>query len=423
METNRRRFLQAAVAGSAVAALPLSLTACNSKSAKAKVVVIGGGYAGATAARYLALWAPDIQVTVIEQNSQFISCPQSNLVLSGARKLSDLTRQYDNLAAKPSIRWVKNTVTAIDSDKQQVQIANGDKFAYDRLILAPGIAFNYDALPMLQNTAAREKVPHAWKAGPQTELLYRQIQAMPAGGTVVMTVPAAPYRCPPGPYERACQIALYLKRHNPTGKMLVLDANPDVISKKALFMQAWQQQYAGIIEYVPTSAVESVNVDALRVETLFDNYQADVLNVIPPQKAGAVAAMAGVINIDNRWCDVDFLSYESTAVPKIHVVGDAVAAKTPKSGHIANQQAKVCAAAVISLLRDQEPATELLFSNTCYSFVSDTQAMHVANVYRYDAQQREMLTMDGGGVSLKSSEQEALYAQGWAENIWADMFG
>ncbi len=423
METNRRRFLQAAAAGSAVAALPFSLTACNSKSAKAKVVVIGGGYAGATAARYLALWAPDIQVTVIEQNSQFISCPQSNLVLSGARKLSDLTRQYDNLAAKPSIRWVKNTVTAIDSDKQQVQIANGDKFAYDRLILAPGIAFNYDALPMLQNAAAREKVPHAWKAGPQTELLYRQIQAMPAGGTVVMTVPAAPYRCPPGPYERACQIALYLKRHNPTGKMLVLDANPDVISKKALFMQAWQQQYAGIIEYVPTSAVESVNVDAMRVETLFDNYQADVLNVIPPQKAGAVAAMAGVINIDNRWCDVDFLSYESTAVPKIHVVGDAVAAKTPKSGHIANQQAKVCAAAVISLLRDQEPATELLFSNTCYSFVSDTQAMHVANVYRYDAQQREMLTMDGGGVSLKSSEQEALYAQGWAENIWADMFG
>ncbi len=188
-------------------------------------------------------------------------------------------------------------------------------------------------------------------------------------------------------------------------------------------MQAWQQQYAGIIEYVPTSAVESVNVDALRVETLFDNYQADVLNVIPPQKAGAVAAMAGVINIDNRWCDVDFLSYESTAVPKIHVVGDAVAAKTPKSGHIANQQAKVCAAAVISLLRDETPATELLFSNTCYSFVSDTQAMHVANVYRYDAQQREMLTMDGGGVSLKSSEQEALYAQGWAENIWADMFG
>lgn len=423
METNRRRFLQIAAAGSTVAALPLSLTACKSKSAKAKVVVIGGGYAGATAARYLALWAPDIDVTVIEQNSQFISCPQSNLVLSGARRLSDLSRQYDQLASQASIRWVQNTVTAIDSDKQQVQVETGDKFAYDRLILAPGIAFNYDAMPMLKTAAAQEKVPHAWKAGPQTELLYRQIQSMPAGGTVVMTVPAAPYRCPPGPYERACQIALYLKRHNPTGKVLVLDANPDLISKKALFMAAWQQQYAGLIEYVPTSAVESVNVDALRVETLFDNYQADVLNIIPPQKAGAVAAMAGVINIDNRWCDVDFLSYESTAVPKIHVIGDAVAAKTPKSGHIANQQAKVCAAAVISLLRDQAPVAELVFSNTCYSFISDTQAMHVANVYRYDAQQREMLTMDGGGVSEKSSEQEALYAQGWAENIWADMFG
>ncbi|HET8808098.1 MAG TPA: NAD(P)/FAD-dependent oxidoreductase [Methylophaga sp.] len=422
MQTNRRRFLQIAAAGSAIAALPLSLTAC-SKSPKAKVVVIGGGYAGATAARYLALWAPDIDVTVIEQNSQFISCPQSNLVFSGARKLSDLTRQYDNLASQPSIRWVKNTVTAIDSEKQQVQIENGDKFAYDRLILAPGISFNYDGLPMLKTAAAREKVPHAWKAGPQTELLHRQIQSMPAGGTVVMTIPAAPYRCPPGPYERACQIALYLKRHNPSGKMLVLDANPDVISKKALFVEAWQQQYAGLIEYVPTSAVESVNVDALRVETLFDNYQADVLNVIPPQKAGAVAAMAGVINIDNRWCDVDFLSYESTAVPKIHVIGDSVAAKTPKSGHIANQQAKVCAAAVINLLRDESPVAEPVFSNTCYSFVSDVQAMHVANIYRYDARQREMLTMEGGGVSDTATEQEALYAQGWAENIWADMFG
>ncbi|MDT8310156.1 MAG: NAD(P)/FAD-dependent oxidoreductase [Methylophaga sp.] len=423
MESNRRRFLQIAAAGSAVVALPLSFSACAKQAVKAKVVVVGGGYAGATAARYLALWAPDIEVTVIEQNSQFISCPQSNLVLSGTRKLSDLTRQYDQLASQSSIRWVQNTVTVIDSEKQQVQIENGDKFAYDRLILAPGIAFNYDNLPMLQTAAAQQKVPPAWKAGPQTELLYRQIQAMPTGGTVVMTIPAAPYRCPPGPYERACQIALYLKRHNPTGKMLVLDANPDVISKKALFMAAWQQQYAGLIEYLPTSAVESVNVDALRVETLFDTYQADVLNVIPPQQAGAVAAMAGVINIDNRWCDVDFLSYESTAVPNIHVIGDSVAAKTPKSGHIANQQAKVCAAAVISLLRDQALAAEPVFSNTCYSFVSDIEAMHVANVYRYDAQQREMLIMDGGGVSEQSSEQEALYAQGWAENIWADMFG
>ncbi|MDX1573723.1 MAG: NAD(P)/FAD-dependent oxidoreductase [Methylophaga sp.] len=422
MQTDRRRFLQLAAAGSVAVALPLSLNACG-KPSKAKVVIIGGGYAGATAARYLALWAPDIDVTVIEQNRQFISCPQSNLVLSGTRDLSDLTRHYDQLAAQPSIRWVQNTVTAIDRDKQQVHIENGDKFAYDRLILAPGVAFDYDNLPMLRTAAAQQKIPHAWKAGAQTELLYRQIQSMPAGGKVVMTIPAAPYRCPPGPYERACQIALYLKRHNPTGKMLVLDANPDVISKKALFIEAWQNQYAGLIEYVPTSAVESVNVDALRVETLFDNYQADVLNVIPPQKAGAVAAMADVINIDNRWCDVDFLSYESTAVPNIHVIGDSVAAKTPKSGHIANQQAKVCAAAVISLLRDQAPAAQPVFSNTCYSFVSDTQAMHVANVYRYDTQQREMLTMDGGGVSDKASEQEALYAQGWAENIWADMFG
>lgn len=422
MQSNRRRFLQIAAAGTMSAALPLSFSAC-AKSAKARVLVIGGGFAGATAARYLALWAPDIDITVIEQNSQFISCPQSNLVLSGSLKLSELTRQYDQLAAQPSIRWIQNTVTVIDAEKQQVHIKNGDKFAYDRLIIAPGIAFNYDRLPMLDHAVAQQKVPHAWKAGPQTELLFRQIQTMPAGGTVVMTVPAAPYRCPPGPYERACQIAFYLKRHNPTGKLMVLDANPDIISKKALFMDAWQQQYAGLIEYVPTSAVESVDVENLRVETLFDNYQADVLNVIPPQKAGSVAAMAGVINIDNRWCDVDFRSYESTAVANIHVIGDAVAAKTPKSGHIANQQAKVCAAAVISLLRDQAPEAEPVFSNTCYSFVDDKQAMHVANVYRYDTEKREMLPADGGGVSLKASETEGLYARGWAENIWADMFG
>ena len=215
MQSNRRRFLQIAAAGTMSAALPLIFSAC-ANAAKARVVVIGGGFAGATAARYLALWAPDITVTVIEQNSQFISCPQSNLVLSGSRKLSDLTRQYDQLAAQPSIRWVQNTVTAIDAEKQQVQIQNGDKFAYDRLIIAPGIALNYDSLPMLDHADAQQKVPHAWKAGPQTELLYRQIQAMPAGGTVVMTVPAAPYRCPPGPYERACQIAWYLKRHPAT---------------------------------------------------------------------------------------------------------------------------------------------------------------------------------------------------------------
>lgn len=422
MHTNRRRFLQMTATGSAAVALPLSFIAC-AKPAKAKVVVIGGGFAGATAARYLALWAPDIDVTVIEQNSQFISCPQSNLVLSGSRRLSDLTRQYDTLAAQPSIRWVQDSVTAIDNEQRQVRLANGDRFDYDRLILAPGIALDYERLPMLASAAAQEKVPHAWKAGPQTELLYRQIQAMPAGGTVVMTAPAAPYRCPPGPYERACQIALYLKRHNPKGKLLVLDANPDIISKKGLFADAWQQQYGGLIEYIPTSAVESVDISSLGVETLFDVYKADVLNVIPPQQAGKVAAMAGVINIDKRWCDVDFRSYESTAVPNIHVIGDAVAAKTPKSGHVANQQAKVCAAAVISLLREQAPVAEPVFSNTCYSFVDDKQAVHVANVYRYDADKREMLPMDGGGVSVAASEREGLYARGWAENIWADMLG
>ncbi|MCX4188786.1 NAD(P)/FAD-dependent oxidoreductase [Methylophaga sp. OBS3] len=423
MQSNRRRFLQMTAAGSAVAALPFGLNACSKSVNKAKVVVIGGGFAGATAARYMSMWAPDIDITVIEPNKAFVSCPQSNLVLSGSRTINELTRQYDKLAANPSISWVQDIVTGIDTDKRQVVVNSGDKFHYDRLIIAPGIAFNYDQLPMLASVEAQQKVPHAWKAGPQTTLLHQQLESMPTGGTVVMTIPSGPYRCPPGPYERACQIALHLKRHNPTGKLLVLDANPDIVSKKGLFTNAWEQLYSGLIEYIPTSAVEHVDVASLKIETLFDTYQADVLNVIPPQLAGKVAEMAGVINIDNRWCDVDFRSYESTAVANVHVIGDAVAAKTPKSGHIANQQAKVCAAAVISLLREQTPNAEPVFSNTCYSFVSEKQAMHVANVYRFDAEAKEMLTMDGGGVSAEANEQEARYAQGWAENIWADILG
>ena len=235
------------------------------------------------------------------------------------------------------------------------------------MIIAPGVSFIYDQLPILATVEAQEHVPHAWKAGEQTLLLANQLKSMRQGGVVIMTVPSAPFRCPPGPYERACQIALYLKQHNPTGKLLILDANPDIVSKKALFTEAWQQQYDGLIEYQPMNPIESVNVANLEVESFFDRYQADVLNVIPPQKAGAVAAMAGVINVDNRWCDVDFLTYESTAVERVHVIGDAVAAKLPKSAHIANQQAKVCAAAVIALLRDELPEQQPIFSNTCYS--------------------------------------------------------
>ncbi|MAL48681.1 MAG: flavocytochrome C [Methylophaga sp.] len=423
MTIKRRQVLKNAAYLSAMAALPLGLSTACFRNQKQKVVVIGGGFAGATAARYLAMWAPELDITLIEKNRQFISCPQSNLVLSGSRNLSQLTHNYSALQTDKAIRFVQSEVIAVDTENRQLWLADESRVDYDRLIIAPGVSFIYDQLPILATAEAQEHVPHAWKAGEQTLLLANQLKSMRQGGVVIMTVPAAPFRCPPGPYERACQIALHLKQHNPTGKLLILDANPDIVSKKALFTEAWQQQYDGLIEYQPMNPLESVNVANLEVESFFDRYQADVLNVIPPQKAGAVAAMAGVINVDNRWCDVDFLTYESTAVERVHVIGDAVAAKLPKSAHIANQQAKVCVAAVIALLRDELPEQQPIFSNTCYSFVDGRQAGHVAAVYRYDKNSQDMVPRPSGGVSETASEQEGRYAQGWAENIWADTLG
>lgn len=423
MTIKRRQVLKNAAYLSAMAAMPLGLSTACYRNQKQKVVVVGGGFAGATAARYLGMWAPELDITLIEKNRQFISCPQSNLVLSGNRNLSQLTHDYSALQTDKAIRFVQSEVIAVDTENRQLWLADESRVDYDRLIIAPGVSFIYDQLPILATVEAQEHVPHAWKAGEQTLLLANQLKSMRQGGVVIMTVPSAPFRCPPGPYERACQIALYLKQNNPTGKLLILDANPDIVSKKALFTEAWQQQYDGLIEYQPMNPIESVNVANLEVESFFDRYQADVLNVIPPQKAGAVAAMAGVINVDNRWCDVDFLTYESTAVERVHVIGDAVAAKLPKSAHIANQQAKVCAAAVIALLCDELPEQQPIFSNTCYSFVDGQQAGHVAAVYRYDKNSQDMVPHPSGGVSETASEQEGRYAQGWAENIWADTLG
>lgn len=423
MAVKRRQLLKTALYGSVLLSAPLSLTTACSSVRKPKVVVVGGGFAGATAARYLAMWAADFDIILIEKNHQFVSCPQSNLILSGNRTLAQLTRDYAALQADSGIRFVRAEVTAVDVEKRQVWLNDDSRVDYDRLIVAPGVDFIYDQLPLLATAEAQQKVPHAWKAGPQTVLLAEQLRSMQQGGTVIMTIPAAPFRCPPGPYERACQIALYLKQHNPRGKLLVLDANPEIISKQALFSAVWQQDYPGLIDYQPMNSVESVDLADLRVESFFDQYHADVLNVIPPQKAGAVAAMAGVINVDERWCGVDLLTYESTAVDHVHVIGDAVAAKLPKSAHIANQQAKVCAAAVIALLRDELPEQQPVFSNTCYSFVDGQRVGHVANVYRYDADSKDMLPHPSGGISAIASELEGRYAEGWAQNIWADSLG
>lgn len=421
MAINRRNLIKTAAAAGSLALFPqLNLKAKTGKG-RQRAVVIGGGFAGATAAKYLKMWAPALDVVMVERNTHFVSCPQSNMVLSGSRNLQQLTHDYQSLSTKYGINTVQATVTAIDTANKQLRLDDGSEISYDRLIVAPGVDFIYDDLPMLTPEIVARRIPHAWKAGPQTQLLADQLKAMPQGGKVVMTVPNAPFRCPPGPYERACQIALFLKQHNPGGKLIILDANGDIVSKKALFKGAWETHYSGLIDYYPSNALESVDVKTLSVESLFDSFQADVLNVIPPQKAGKVAEMAGVINVDRRWCEVDFRSYESTAVKGVHVIGDAVASNMPKSGHIANAQAKVCAAAVINLLNEQPVEASPKFGNTCYSFVDGDKAGHVAAVFGYDAEDGQMAAMPGGGVSASATEQEGRFADAWAQNIWSDI--
>ena len=416
---NRRDFLKIAAASATLLSLPLGAKAAS--LTKGKVVVIGGGYAGATAAKYLRLWSQGgIQVTVVEPRTQFISCPLSNLVLGGSKQLDELTFAYDRLKSHHGIQWVNDEVLSIDAENRLLQLKAGT-LPYDKVIVAPGIDFNFDQLPMLASREAQSEIPHAWKAGSQTIRLRRQLEMMREGGVFVMSIPKAPYRCPPGPYERACQVAHYLKQNNPTAKVIVLDANPEITSKKGLFTKVFAENYAGMIDYRPNSVVVEVDVASKTVKTEFETVRADVLNVIPPQRAGKLAQTAGMANVDKRWCEVDFLTYESKILPNVHVIGDSVSAALPKSAHMATSQARVCASAVVALLAQKEPDPAPAFANTCYSFINDKMAMHVANVYRYDTAKKVMVSAEGGGVSDKPSELEGSYAQAWAKNIWSDV--
>ncbi|TFW13309.1 NAD(P)/FAD-dependent oxidoreductase [Duganella callida] len=419
----RRQFIQAAGAG-AVAA---SLAGCASIAGQARpqVVVIGGGYGGATAARYVRMWSDNrIDVTLIEPNASFISCPLSNLVLGGSRRIGELTMSIDALAGKHGVRIVRDTVSAIDADKRTLALAGGQTLSYDRLIVSPGVDFMWGELPGMLKPGAQDSILHAWKAGAQTTALRAQLEAMPDGGVYAMTVPPAPYRCPPGPYERASQVAFYFSRHKPKSKVLILDANDDVVSKGPLFKKVWKERYGGIIEYRP--AFRTADVDAASrsaISELGDQVRADVLNVIPPQRAGSIAVRSGLANANARWCAVDFLTFESTQANNIHVLGDAIAVAPlmPKSAHMANQHAKVCAAAVVDLLGGRAPGAQPMLTNTCYSFVSDHEVIHVASVHAYDADKKTLLVVSGsGGVSSGPSPLEGEYALNWARNIWAD---
>ena len=423
MKLNRREFVKWMAASTGAAAV--AGCAGMGGSSAGRVVVIGGGYGGATAARYIKLWAPDIDVTLVERNDTFVSCPISNLVLGGNTQMGNITMGYGGLRAR-GVRVVRGEAVAVDASAKQVRLADGSSLAYDRVIVSPGIDFIYDSIPGLKSADARSRVPHAWKAGPETVALRKQLEAMRDGGVFVFHIPMAPYRCPPGPYERVCQVADYLKRQKPRSKIIVLDSNPDITSKKGLFLQSWNGVYKGMIDYRPNSELADVDVKGMAVKLTFDSVKGDVLNVVPPHRAGDIALKTGLITANQRWCGIDWTTCESVAVKGVHVLGDATlsAPAMPKSASMANQHGKICAASVTALLKGQPVHPEPVIMNTCYSFVDGRSAMHVTSVHTYDPAQKTLVPVKGaGGVSDKASELEGTYAWGWARNIWGDALG
>ena len=415
---SRRQFLKAGAAG---AALGLAGCAAAPEGAAARrVVVVGGGYGGATCAKYIRMLDPSVQVTLVEPQTVFVSCPISNLVIGGFSTMPIITHQYTGIAAR-GVRIVREYATAIDVEKKEVRLARGDSLAYDRLVLSPGVDFMWETLPGMGTDEAQVRVLHAWKAGAQTLGLRRQLESMRDGGVYVLAIPEAPYRCPPGPYERACQVAAYFKANKPKSKVIVLDANADVTSKGPLFKKAWAELYKDIIEYRPNSKAVDVDWRASTVKLEFGDVKGDVLNVVPAQKAGTIASP--FITANNRWCEVDWLTYESKAAKGVHILGDSlqIAPAMPKSATMANGHGKVCAAAVVAVLRGEAPNPSPTLINTCYSMVSDKLSIHVASVHKYDAKDRTMKAVPGsGGVSPAMNETEAAYNMSWARNIWAD---
>ena len=424
----RRQFVQRSLAFGTAASLVGCAGMAGGIPAKARVVVVGGGYGGATAAKYVRMFSDyKIDVVLIEPELAFVSCPISNLVLGGSKSMADITSPYDKLGSKHGVRVVRDMVAGIDAIQKTVTLASGPTIAYDKLVLSPGIELMWDSIEGAQAANASGQVLQAWKAGAETLALRRKLEAMQDGEVYAITIPEAPYRCPPGPYERASQVASYFKQAKPRSKVLILDANPDVTSKGPLFKKYWADNYAGIIEYRPQH--KATSVDAKTGTIKFDvqsDVKADVLNVLPSMRAGAIAVKSGLANSNGRWCNVDYLTFESTAAKDVHVIGDAiqVAPLMPKSGHMANAHGKVVAAAVVAQLSGVAVNPQPVLTNTCYSFVSAKQVVHVASVHHYVAAEKTYKTVAGsGGVSTAATDIEGAYAMNWALNIWADTLG
>ena len=421
---NRRNF--AKIIGSAGLASTLGMPSLVFGASK-KVVVVGGGFGGATAAKYLRKLDSSIDVTLVEPNPTYYTCPFSNTVLGGIKDISEIAHGYGAMKNKHGVRVIHAKAKNVNSNSKTVTLDNGRKLDFDRAIVSPGVDLRFDSMEGYSQTAT-DKMPHSWKAGPQTALLRRQLENMRNGGTVLICPPGNPFRCPPGPYERTSLIAHYLKTHKPKSKIIILDAK-EKFSKQSLFMSGWDLHYGDLIEWRAGTAggkISRVDPQNMQVETEFGMEKGDVINFIPAQHAGKVARDSGLTN-KKGWCPVNQVTFESTLQPGIHVIGDAsIAGKMPKSGFSANSQGKVAAAAIVSELAGQEPI-EPSYANTCYSLITPEHGISVAKVYKISDKKTIVGVKGSGGVSPKNEDpivrrQEAIYTQGWYDAIVQDMF-
>lgn len=421
----RRDFLRlagAVGAGTALAGWPAARVLAKKG---AHIVVVGGGFGGATCANYLKRYDPSLRVTLVEPNKTFHTCPFSNTVIGGINDMKYIAHNYDGLRKTRGVEVVHDRVTAIDAGKKKVSLQGGRSLSYDKLVVSPGIDFRWEAIGGYDEAASR-KVPHAWQAGSQTTLLRDQLRAMKDGGVVILTAPGNPFRCPPGPYERASMIAWYLKQNKPKSRILILDAK-DKFSKQGLFMQGWAQHYPGMIEWVKGSDggdVESIDIKTMEITARFGGkHKGDVINVIPPQKAGAIAHTAGLVNADG-WCPVNKSTFESTLHKDVYVIGDAsVASPLPKSGFAASSEGKMAAAAIVTALHG-ETLPIATYTNTCYSLITPDHGISVAAVYRFE--DGEIKTTSSGvspmDVDARFRHAEARHAVGWYKAITEDAF-
>lgn len=418
---NRRAFL-AGLAASGIG----GLSGCSLnpfRFSSGKVVVVGAGYGGATVAKYLKLFDPSLDVILIDRDRHYDSCPGSNEVLAGWRDMGSLRRRPDKLRKPYGVQFMLGEVTGVDAQGRRITLDNGDQLDYDRLVVSPGIDFRWKAIEGYSR-AASLLVPHAWKAGAQTRLLMKQLKGMRDGGVVTITAPASPYRCPPGPYERASLIAGYLKQFKPKSKVIILDAKTQ-FSKQKLFLKGWQELYPGMVEWVSAEKegkIDHIDVMNKTVHTEFNKHKSDVLNVIPPQQAGHIAQLAGLADASG-WCPVDPKTFASTRQPNIHVIGDAcIATPMPKSAFSANSQAKICARAIVESLQERDPGPPSLI-NHCYSFMARDYAISVTGVYELAAGKKELVATATGETPMDADRrQEAKFARDWQVNIQADTF-